>query len=306
MNHITALGTEQHGSISCVHLKTPVQDSLQYLACEAAITSGAIEVREISESASVNTVEVLNRSEHFIFMMDGDILEGAKQTRVLNTSVYLAPKSCTFIPVSCVEQGRWHHTSRSFRGSRTVAPRSVRAGKSSSVAYSLRTGQRHSADQHQVWNNVRVLDDRSGSGSPTMSLADVYAHLGTEIDALVRSFTGHPESNGFALLVGTQLLGVDIFNRRDVCAAYLPKILRAVAIEAIHLEKDIPMPKPTEASFRAVDFLDRVEQIPTDRHPGVALGEELRFDTEQATGFRLEYESELLHYTAMVLEKTGE
>ena len=306
MSYIKALTTEQHGVISCVHLATPEQDTLSYLSCEAAIASGAVEVREVSEGGSVNSIEVVNGSEAFVFMMDGDLLEGAKQTRVLNTSVYLAPKSRTVLPVSCVEQGRWQYTSRSFTGSRHVAPRSVRARKSADVAFSLRSGRRHVSDQGAVWNEVHSLDERFRVASRTTSLADTYAHLETDIDTLLASFKGDPEANGFAVLVGRQLLGVDIFNRRDVCATYLPKVLRAVAIEAMFLGPDTPMPRAPEASFHAVDFLDRIEAIPTERHPGVALGDELRFDTAQATGFRLEYESALLHYTAMVLEKTGE
>ena len=305
MSYIKALHTQQHGMISCVHLRTPKQDTLAYLTCETAIASGAIEVREVSEGGAVNTIEVVNDSDHHIFMMDGDLLEGAKQTRVLNTSVFLAPKSRSVIPVSCVEQGRWHYTSRGFHGSRNVAPRSVRARKSADVAFSLRAGRRHVADQSAVWDEVRSLDEQNRVSSRTASLADTYAHLEADLDTLLASFEQHQEANGFAVLVGKQLLGIDIFNRRDACAAYLPKVLRAVAIEAMHLGPETPMPDPAEAAFHAVDFLDRVEETATERHPGVALGDELRFDTEQATGFRLEYGTELLHYTAMVLEKTG-
>jgi hypothetical protein len=303
MNRITALTTEQHGVMSCVYLRTAGADTLTYLACEAAIASGAIEVREVGEHGTVNAIEVVNHSDHFVFMMDGDMLEGAKQTRVLNTSVFFAPRSRTVAPVSCVEQGRWQYTSRHFRASQHVAPRSIRARKSADVAGSLRSGQRHMADQSAVWKGVRGIDERNRVASPTSSLADAYDHLQSGLDPLLASFTGHPDANGFALFVGRHLLCIDVFNRRDVCASYLPKILRAVAIEAGRLDADIPMPKSYEASFRAVDFLDRMEQVSTERHPGAAIGEELRFNSEQATGFRLEYNSELVHETLLVLER---
>ncbi len=306
MNYVKALTVEQHGAISCVHLATPSRDTLEYLACEAAIESGAVEVREVSDSADVNTLEVLNNAESFLFMMDGDLLEGAKQTRVLNTSVFLAPRSRTIIPVSCVEQGRWRYTSRSFRGSRSVAPRSVRAAKSAGVAYCLRTTGQHAADQSRVWEEVSSIDDRHAVHSPSKSLADTYDHLEKDIASLTMSFTGDPESNGFAILIGRQLLGIDIFNRRDICASYLPKVLRAVAIEAVHLGGGIDMPKPTEASFRAVDFIDRTANTDSATHPGVALGSEIRFDDDIVTGFRLEYDDLLVHHTAMVLEKTAD
>ncbi|MCB2206230.1 hypothetical protein KQI65_15915 [bacterium] len=305
MNYLKSLRVEQHGAISCVHLATPTMDTLTYLACEEAIASGSVEVREVSDAGDVNSLEVLNNSDQFIFMMDGDMLEGAKQTRVLNTSVFLAPRSRTVVPVSCVEQGRWHYTSRTFRGSRSVAPRSVRAAKSESVAYSLRTSGRHTANQSRVWNEVSSIDGAHNVNSPSLSLADTYEHLEKDIDALTRLFQGVPESNGFAILIGKQLLGIDIFNRRNICASYLPKVLRAVAIEAVHLDPDVPMPKPTEASFRAVDFMDRLSDIESELHPSVALGEETRFNDDMATGFQLTYENSLVHQSVMVLEKTG-
>lgn len=305
MNRITALKTEQHGVVSCVFLRTAGADTLSYLACEAAIATGAIAVGEVGEHGTVNEIEVHNQSDRFVFMMDGDMLEGAKQTRVLNTSVYLAPRSRTIIPVSCVEQGRWQYTSRHFRASQHVAPRSIRARKSADVASSLRCGQRHRADQHAVWDGVRGIDERNRVASPTQSLADAYERGASGLEPLLASFKAHPDANGFALFVGRHLLCIDIFNRRDVCASYLPKILRAVAIEAGRLDADIPMPKSYEASFRAVDMLDRIDELPVERHPGVALGEERRFEAPDATGFLLAYDAALLHETVLVLERAG-
>ena len=300
-----AIGFERHGILAAAYLATPSQGTLQYISGDNAITDGLVEVGEVHDAGDVNALEVRNTSDYHVFMMDGDILEGAKQTRVLNTSVFLAPRSRTIIPVSCVEQGRWRYTSRGFKGSKHTAPRSTRALKSQSVMYSLRTTKEHRADQGKVWDDVRAFDNHFSVDSPTMSLSDTYEKLESSIDALVASFGGQAEANGFALFVNGGLLNVDVFNRRDICAEYLPKVLRAAALEAVYLEEKADIDE-AKLRYEAVDFLDRIGRMEHERHPAVALGSELRFDGEEATGFRLEYDELLVHFTALKLGENGE
>ena len=53
-------------------------DTLEYVACRRAFNEKMIEVREVSEAGSVNHLVVVNLSDHYVFLMDGDVLEGAK------------------------------------------------------------------------------------------------------------------------------------------------------------------------------------------------------------------------------------
>ena len=54
MTDIKSLHIEQYGVISCVHLATPEQDTLEYLPCEAALGAGGIDIREVSDAGEVN------------------------------------------------------------------------------------------------------------------------------------------------------------------------------------------------------------------------------------------------------------
>ncbi len=47
-----------------------------------------------------------------ILILDGEELVGAKQNRIVNTTILVVALSTLVIPVSCVEQGRWSYRER--------------------------------------------------------------------------------------------------------------------------------------------------------------------------------------------------
>ena len=62
-----------------------------------------VKITEVSDDGSVPQLLANNTSEFNVVIYEGEILEGLKQTRVLNTTVLLAPNTKTYISVSCVE-----------------------------------------------------------------------------------------------------------------------------------------------------------------------------------------------------------
>ena len=53
-------------------------------------------------------------------LFDGEELKGAKQNRILNTTILIAAGSSLDVPVSCTEQGRWSYASREFDESEAI------------------------------------------------------------------------------------------------------------------------------------------------------------------------------------------
>lgn len=88
--------------------------SLLYLPAEEAMETGLVRVEEVSLGGSVPELTVENKGEQPVLFLEGEALEGAKQNRILNTSVLVGPKTQLIVPVSCVEQGRWRRRSASF------------------------------------------------------------------------------------------------------------------------------------------------------------------------------------------------
>src|SRR5262245_40273694 len=138
-------------------------------------------ITEVSEGGSVPDLVVMNEGDAPLLLLDGEELIGAKQNRVLNTTVLVGASAGVQIPVSCVEQGRWHYRSRGFVSGHTALYASVRRLKASKVSESLRSGSGHQADQHEVWEELAAKASTFGVKSSTGAMHDVYERYGEEL-----------------------------------------------------------------------------------------------------------------------------
>ena len=81
---------------------SPYAAAVDYIMLDEALDEGLIEVVEVDEEGSVPELRVTNRSPKMILVLDGEELVGAKQNRIVNTTILIQAKSTTVIPVSCV------------------------------------------------------------------------------------------------------------------------------------------------------------------------------------------------------------
>ena len=87
---------------------------LDYMTLDEGLAGGLIQVTEVSQGGTVPELKVVNKSPRMVLILDGEELVGAKQNRIVNTTILVQAQSTTVIPVNCVEQGRWHYRSPSF------------------------------------------------------------------------------------------------------------------------------------------------------------------------------------------------
>jgi len=283
------------GELGVLQFATSHIDDFAYIPADTAIEKGLVEVRETSDTGSVNSLIVLNTSDAFIFLMDGDILAGAKQNRVLNTSVLLAPHSKTMIPVSCVEQGRWHHISATFAPTDYSAPSSLRKMKTDNVAFSLKASKTFDAGQGEVWNSVAGYAHDRSVKSPTSNYSDVYEATRNDVNLLVDAFSADPNANGVMFFRGKKILHSDHFGAKAVFAHYFRKLIKGVAMEFVGEKKGKGVLGEDEAKYTGLEFLDGWEAIDKQPHPGAGLGTEKRAATELYSGMQLEYNDHLIH-----------
>ena len=79
-----------------------------------ALNNNKVIINEIDEDGNVPELMCRNLSSDYILILAGEEIIGAKQNRIVNTSIILGPNKNLKIPVSCVEEGRWAYKSHNF------------------------------------------------------------------------------------------------------------------------------------------------------------------------------------------------
>ncbi|MBC8461243.1 MAG: hypothetical protein H8D67_24940, partial [Deltaproteobacteria bacterium] len=75
---------------------------LDYLLLDEALTKDFIEVVEVDKEGAVPELKVINKSPQMVLILDGEEVVGAKQNRIVNTTILIQGNSTIVIPVSCV------------------------------------------------------------------------------------------------------------------------------------------------------------------------------------------------------------
>jgi len=264
-----------------------------YLLFEEAAAQSLAQVTEVSPSGSVPELRVVNDADLPVLLLDGEELIGAKQNRVLNLTVLVAARSTTSIPVSCVEAGRWHMESATFRAAPHAQPSGSRASRAASVSASMRSEGSRRSDQQSVWDDIRVRCLRMGSSSPTGAMNQMFEDHKPAIDGFVNNLRPCEGQGGALFRLKSRVLSLDLFDHPATLARVLPKLVRSAALDAIDpaLEQDA-------AGDSTADFLARIAGSSVDCKPGVSLGDDFRIASAHSTGGALAWQGRFVHIYA--------
>jgi hypothetical protein len=188
---------------------------LCYATMDDALEEKTLDITEVSAAGQVPTLKVVNRADRMVFLMAGEQVIGAKQNRVLNASLMVAPKSELLVPVSCVEAHRWHAHSGSlkFFSNLTSSHGALRKMMSGHAAEAYRREGSPSSVQDEVWQEVSRKLGAMGSVSPSAALSKAYEdHQGRLAEILARLQV--PQGcQGAVYAVAGRLAGLDLFDQ---------------------------------------------------------------------------------------------
>lgn len=158
---------QEHKNMAIFPILCTLDHSPKYLTLKEAMEKQVLVITEIDQGGSVPELKVINKGEMAVLLLDGEELAGAKQNRVLNTTILLKKKSETIIPVSCTEQGRWSYVSSDFIESGAVMSPSIRGMKAKTVAQSLENSETYHSNQGAVWEAIEDLSQEADVASET-------------------------------------------------------------------------------------------------------------------------------------------
>jgi hypothetical protein len=281
---------QTHGPLAVFPLRLRVAgDGPEYVTLREAIAGGQAVVTEVSEGGSVPELSLVNKGHARVLVLDGEELRGAKQNRVLNTSILVGGHSSLLVPVSCTEQGRWSYAAPRFEGGDVVADRQVRFAMKDSVRVSLASGAGHRSDQGRVWHEVDELHKRHRTASPTQAMRDAYESRKPDLDAVLAAFPLQDGQQGMLVLHGGRVVGLDLVSRAPQYAELHDKLLRSYAFEAL-----VRAGEPGDREV-ADAFLERIADLTGRRYKSPGLGWDVRYEGGGVLGSALTYQGHAVH-----------
>jgi hypothetical protein len=282
--------TFEHISVIPIISKTTA--GMDYRTLPEVLGGEDVRISEISSSGSVGELSLVNDSGEFLLLLDGEELIGAKQNRVMNSSIMAAPRSKIKIPVSCTEQGRWSYQSRNFEDSGVVMPLRARYNKKRSVDDELESSGTYRSNQSQVWQDISQMRSDSDTNSPTGAMKDVYKNRSSSLEAYAGAFKSVQGQTGMVVFVNGDVAGLEIFSKESALQSLAPKLIKSYAMDVL-LEDSSSTGTPTQES--AEEFIRALRTADSESYKSIGEGWDHRFSGNSVTGSALTCDEEVVH-----------
>jgi len=264
----------------------------KYRTLSKALKKGLIEIVEKNTGGSVPELRVINKGDKRVLLIDSEELAGAKQNRILNTSILLKKNSETIIPVSCTESGRWDYNSPEFTDSGNIAAYEIRRKKSESVSNSLNQTREYRSNQGEVWDEIENYMRSSKTASKTRAMKDIFDNKKKKIKDYIKSLPLEKDQNGFIILVNNKVAGLEFISSKKAFAQPYEKLLKSYDVDAlIKLETE----EKTGNEPDTENFWKDLNDAKTDRFKSVGHGYDNRIKGKLLTGNMLTYKGEVIH-----------
>lgn len=267
----------RHAHLSVFPLFTDGSNDVEYRLSDEALADQSLLVEEVDANGSVPDLLVENKGDVRVLFLEGEELIGAKQNRVLSTSLLVAAHSKIKIPVSCVERGRWRLESRYFGPSGSHAPSKLRRALKASVSKSLKEERGHASDQGTVWEEVDGLHATHGVSSSTAAMSDVFDSYRDRIAEYLEKLIYVDGATGVAVAIGKQVVSIDLFDKASTCHKVWNRLLSGIVFDALEAGEAKQLATVSDVK----QLLAATDDFRWECSPAVGEGEEYRAQSDR-------------------------
>jgi len=272
----------------------------EYIVLEQALDERLIQITELDTEGSVPELKLKNSGKKSVLIVEGEELVGAKQNRIVNTTILVPKEAEIVIPVSCVEQGRWSDDSSVFSSKERIMSSNMRAMKSQQVNFSVRDRGSFRSDQNAIWDEVSKKARRRDAVSPSMAMSEIYEKEKPAIDQYIKGFKTIDLQVGAAFMINGDIAGTDCFGKPETFSAVFKKLIGSYALDAIDFFEEGQEHKVLKS--RLTNFLKDSAKSPIHAQKSVGEGMDCRLETKKITGFALCHEEQIPHMS--IFKKT--
>jgi hypothetical protein len=228
-----------HDNLAVFPLLAPDLVGFPYVLLTDALAEETLHITEVG-SGSVPDLMASNAGDADVLILDGEQLIGAKQNRITNRTILLGARTETQIPVSCMEQGRWHFETDRFRSRPKPrhAPSRVRRKAREAETLFAAAPDRAGIDvmqaaQRDVWTEVAALGSSLGAHSATGAMDEFYDRHAESLESWIARFPCAEGQVGLLALIGGRPLGVDVVGSPELYARLHERILGGYCMDAL-------------------------------------------------------------------------
>ncbi len=265
---------------------------------DEAQAKGTVVIEEQQEGEAVAEIDVTVLGQDPLLILEGELLEGALQNRVVNITLLLGAGRHK-VPVNCVESGRWRskrqtrtwyadksarrRAEREFEATGTTLDADIRRRKMRSGIRSMRRSGRAHADQSTTWASIDDKLAAAAVSAPDSDLLDLHTSRWTNVREHVETAAPAKDQVGVVVAVAGRVVALESFGDAGSWAKVWRKVVSGYVGEAMD-RRGQSRPATVE---QAVAFARKLADAPWQRTPSpVGRGEHETLDDELA-GFVL-------------------
>lgn len=300
-------------NITVIPIFKEISGGPEYITMQEAMSRNFLKIGEIGKGGSVPELAAENIGDVSVLLLDGEELVGAKQNRVLNTTILIGASSKVTIPVSCVEAHRWSSVSEHFSNSDSMLNYDIRKEKSFDVSNSLRSSGEYRSDQGKVWNRIDEMAADLKVKSGTGAMKDVFNSVEEQLEEYIKNFNIVPEQKGLFVFIDGKIAGFDVLSLSSAYGKIHSKLIKSYSMDAIRsdsarremLNNKNDKTKSLDISVeQAKYFIEEIKDCNETKFKSAGLGYDYRYEGEFCVGSALLVEDYAIHMAFFKNSKT--